>query len=130
MSRIIVFSGPTINSEAIKAILPAAVCLPPAASGDLYRLDVKPEDRILIVDGYFQHRFPVRHKEILWAMRQGALIAGASSLGAVRAAELFPFGVRGIGRVYEMFKRGEVVGDDEVMIAHGGAADEIGRAHV
>jgi hypothetical protein len=61
----------------------------------------------------------VWHKEILWAMTQGIHVFGAASIGALRAAELDTFGMRGIGRVYEAFRDGVLEDDDEVAVLHG-----------
>src|SRR5262249_50627227 len=64
----------------------------------------------------------VWHKEILWAMTQGVPVYGAASMGALRAAELAAFGMRGIGWIFEQFHSGAMVDDDEVTAGHGGAA--------
>ena len=61
----------------------------------------------------------VWHKEILWAMAQGIHVFGAASIGALRAAELDAFGMRGIGRIYEAFRDGVLEDDDEVAVLHG-----------
>ena len=45
-------------------------------------------------------------------------------MGALRAVELEPFGMIGIGRVFEAYRRGFLEGDDEVAVLHGPA--EIG----
>ena len=56
-----------------------------------------------VIDGYFEIVPTVWHKEILWAMQAGIHVYGAASIGALRAAELDVFGMRGIGRIYEGF---------------------------
>jgi hypothetical protein len=61
----------------------------------------------------------VWHKEILWAMARGIHVFGAASIGALRAAELDVFGMRGIGRIYEQFRDGVLEDDDEVAVLHG-----------
>jgi hypothetical protein len=71
---------------------------------------------------------PVWHKEILWAMARGVHVFGAASMGALRAAELHPFGMRGIGRIFEAYSSGELEADDEVAVLHGPA--EVGFAAV
>jgi hypothetical protein len=40
-------------------------------------------------------------------------------MGALRAAELAPFGMIGVGRVFEGYLSGALVDDDEVAVAHG-----------
>ena len=74
-----------------------------------------------IIDGYFEVTPTVWHKEILWAMAQGVHVFGAASIGALRAAELDVFGMKGIGRIYEDFRDGVLDDDDEVAVLHGPA---------
>ncbi len=72
-----------------------------------------------VIDGYFEVTPTVWHKEILWAMTQGIHVFGAASIGALRAAELDVFGMKGIGRIYEDFRDGVLLDDDEVAVLHG-----------
>ena len=74
-----------------------------------------------VIDGYFEVTPTVWHKEILWAMAQGIHVFGAASIGALRAAELDAFGMKGIGRIYEDFRDGVLEDDDEVAVLHGPA---------
>ena len=46
------------------------------------------------------------HKEILFALSEGIDVYGAASMGALRAAELDAFGMRGIGDVYSAYAEG------------------------
>ncbi|MFI0487096.1 TfuA-like protein [Actinomadura sp. 9N215] len=78
-------------------------------------------DVIGIVDGYFHQDRAVRHKEILAVMARGVHVLGASSMGALRAAELDAFGMRGVGRVYRAYRASEIEADDEVALVHGPA---------
>ncbi|MER5904300.1 TfuA-like protein [Streptomyces mirabilis] len=41
---------------------------------------------------------------------------GAASIGALRAAELAPFGMLGVGSIYASYVQGEIDGDDEVAV--------------
>jgi hypothetical protein len=52
-------------------------------------------------------------------MAQGIHVYGAASIGALRAAELDTFGMKGIGRIYQDFRDGVLVDDDEVALLHG-----------
>jgi hypothetical protein len=114
----IVFLGPSLNISEAKAILPDALFLPPIACGDLIQaLELKPK-KIVIIDGYFESCASVWHKEILYAITCGVLVYGASSMGALRAAELSQFGMVGIGRIYEQYQSGELIDDDEVILTH------------
>ena len=126
-----VFLGPSLPLTEAKKILDAQY-LPPASMGDVYRLLRRLQDAgprpldsiaIAIVDGLFEQTPAVWHKEILFALSQGIRVLGASSMGALRAAELAAFGMEGVGEVFEAFHRGELEDDDEVAVAHAPAAD-------
>ena len=79
-----------------------------------------------IIDGYFSGKAAVWHKEILWALSQQIPVFGASSMGALRAAELDTFGMVGIGKVYESYAAGRTEDDDDVAVVH--APVELGSA--
>lgn len=117
----VVFLGPTLPLEEAQRHLQATY-LPPVAQGDVFRVAREEPAAIGIIDGYFESIPPVWHKEILWAMAQGIHVFGASSMGALRAAELARFGMRGIGAIYEAFRSGNLEDDDEVAVAHGDAS--------
>ena len=90
--------GPDASVPDARSVLDA-VYLPPVRQGDVYRTVVRHRPRAVgIIDGYFQPVPSVWHKEILWAMAQGVHVFGSASMGALRAAELAPFGMRGVGR--------------------------------
>jgi len=113
-----VFHGPSVTSEEVAGLLPDAVSRPPVRHGDLLALDHRPGDVVLIIDGVFHATAPVRHKEILRLLAEGVTVLGAASMGALRAAELHPYGMRGVGRIFEMYRDGVIDGDDEVAVAH------------
>lgn len=54
----------------------------------------------------------------MWALSQGIRVYGAASMGALRAAELGPFGMEGVGWIFSAYQRGELTDDDEVAVAH------------
>jgi hypothetical protein len=118
---IVVFVGPSIARGEVTKLLPRSRILPPAAQGDVYRAAQKRPVAIAIIDGYFQRVPAVWHKEILWALTEGIPVFGASSMGALRAAELAPFGMVGMGQVFEAYLNGILEDDDEVAIIHGPA---------
>ncbi|HEY7957095.1 MAG TPA: TfuA-like protein [Polyangia bacterium] len=118
-----VFLGPSLPLDEARAILPSAIYLPPVAMGDMFRLIRKKPKVVAIIDGFFEQVPSVWHKEILFAMESGARVLGASSMGALRAAELHPFGMEGVGKIFEAFRSGEIEDDDEVAVVHGPAAD-------
>lgn len=115
-----VFTGPTLAVSEARQHL-EAVYLPPAAMGDVYRVALQRPQAIGIIDGYFDSIPSVWHKEILWAMREGVHIFGSASMGALRAAELAAFGMKGVGVIYEWYAQGELEDDDEVAVTHGPA---------
>ncbi len=93
--------------------------LPPAAMGSVYQAAMAGYTLIGIVDGVFGNVPSVWHKEILFAMAHGAIVAGAGSMGALRAAELWQYGMVGLGRTYRLYRRGALADDDEVCLLHG-----------
>jgi hypothetical protein len=101
---------------------------PPVRQGDLYLAALSAPAIIGVVDGYFEIVPTVWHKEILWAMAQGIHVYGAASIGALRAAELTDFGMKGIGHIYRQFRTGQLTDDDEVAVLHGPA--EIGYLQI
>jgi hypothetical protein len=117
MSEAYVFLGPTLPESGAKAELDA-VYLPPVSAGDVARLGRNRPRAVGIVDGYFEHVPAVWHKEIMWIMAQGVHVFGGAGLGALRAAELDTFGMRGVGRVYQAIKDGTLERDDEVAVAY------------
>ena len=121
-----VFLGPSLPLAAARALCPA-VYLPPVRLGDVHRcVAFGGATAIAIIDGYFERVPAVWHKEILWALANGIAVAGASSMGALRAAELAPFGMIGVGCIFEAYRRGVFPGfegepfedDDEVAVVH------------
>ncbi|ODR88285.1 TfuA-like protein [Sinorhizobium alkalisoli] len=119
---ILVFLGPTLRLAEAEAVLDA-VYLQPAAQGDMLLAThaFRPRAMVLI-DGQFEDRPAVRHKEILWAMAQGIAVIGAASMGALRAAELNAFGMVGVGLIYRWYRRWQLAPDDAVAV-HSGPAE-------
>ena len=115
---IYVFTGPTISAEDARKELRAEY-LPPVSEGDVYRVTLKKPAAIGIIDGYFENVPSVWHKEILYALSRGVHVFGASSMGALRAAELAAFGMEGIGAIFQAYRDGHLEDDDEVAVTHG-----------
>src|SRR4051795_6166004 len=111
MRRYVVFVGPSLPRAEVAALLPDAEIRPPVRHGDLLRLDVGAEDAVLIIDGLFLQTASVRHREIMYLLQRGVTVAGSSSMGALRAAELWPYGMRGFGEVFRLYRDGEIDGD-------------------
>jgi hypothetical protein len=117
----VIFVGPTLPPRLRPANQPLWDWRPPVRQGELYRAALARPQAIGIIDGYFEVVPTVWHKEILWAMAAGIHVFGAASIGALRAAELDTFGMRGIGHIYEDFRDGVLEDDDEVAVLHGPA---------
>ncbi|MFO1050370.1 MAG: TfuA-like protein [Geminicoccaceae bacterium] len=116
--KAVVFAGPSVPADEIRARLGAEI-LPPAALGDLLRVARAGARMVVLIDGVFERALPVWHKEILWALGQGVHVWGGASMGALRAAELHAFGMRGVGRIFEGYRDGTLEADDEVAVLHG-----------
>lgn len=117
----IVFAGPTIPISDVQRILTDAETRPPARAGDVYAACRDGATAIGLIDGFFEGVPSVWHKEILWALDQGIAVYGASSMGALRAAELHAFGMVGVGAIFEAYRDGLFEDDDEVALRHGPA---------
>ncbi len=124
--QIFIFTGPTISPDIAQQHLDA-VYLPPVKLGDVYRISELFEPRFIgIIDGYFNQVPAVWHKEILQAISQGIRLFGASSMGALRAAELDQLGMTGCGEIYQAYKSGVLPpftdeafeDEDEVAVIH------------
>lgn len=118
-SKVVIFSGPTISKKAIEDKM-SAIVLGPVAQGDVLKAYKKfRPTHMAIIDGYYENVPSVWHKEILYVMSQGVKLYGAASMGALRSAELQMFGMKGIGKIFNMYHGGEIEDDDEVAVLHG-----------
>lgn len=115
---IYIFLGPTLSVQTAQQYLPDAHYLPPIQCGDLLALLPQNPKIILMIDGIFESAAAIWHKEILYCMERGVQIYGASSMGALRAAELSAFGMKGEGVVYQQYQQGTLTDDDEVAVLH------------
>lgn len=115
--EIVVFLGPSLPAEEARRILDARY-LSPVQCGDVLRVRRLKPRVIAIIDGLFESVAAVWHKEILLALDDGIEVFGASSMGALRAAELAPFGMVGVGRIFEAYRDGLYTDDDEVALLH------------
>lgn len=113
----IVFLGPSLAREEAELILPADYRAP-AGQGDIFRACAERPTAIALIDGIFKDAPTARHREILWAMSQGIPVFGASSMGALRAAELSGHGMIGVGLIYRWYRRFALLPDDAVAVTH------------
>lgn len=114
-ARAVVFLGPTLGRDEARALLDADY-RPPAAQGDVYRAARDGARAIALIDGVFERAPAVWHKEVLWALSEGVHVWGASSMGALRAAELHGFGMVGVGEVFRAYRDGSLDADDAVAV--------------
>lgn len=115
--KVVVFLGPTLSVGDARRQLDA-MYLTPAGNGDIVRAVIDHAPGVIaLIDGVFAQSPAVRHKEILWAMSRGVRVYGASSMGAVRAAELTEHGMRGYGMVFRWYRRTALADDADVAVA-------------
>ena len=115
-----VFLGPSLDVLTAQQYLAEAYYHPPIQCGDIIRLLRLPLQKIIIIDGLYEQVPAVWHKEILLALDKGIEVYGAASMGALRAAELYHYGMIGIGWVFEAFRTHQLTDDDEVAVLHQG----------
>ena len=79
--------------------------------------------RIAIIDGAIDlpSRLPLHELRGSLALSRVKLFGGAS-MGAVQAAQLESAGMRGVGRVFRLLRRGYLSSPDEVYVLHAPAA--------
>ncbi len=116
MRETVIFLGPTLDLAAARRILDAEY-LPPIKRGDLARLGSGVKN-VGIIDGEFFQSLAVSPREVLAVLDRGIKVYGSSSMGALRAAETFPYGVIGVGKIFEWYRDGKVDSDDEVAVTY------------
>ncbi len=118
-SKVVVFLGPSLPLRDAKKHLQADY-RPPARQGDVFRaLETRP-DVIVLIDGVFESAPSIWHHELLAAHASGVTLLGASSMGALRAAEL-PGVITPIGEIARHFVTGEWNDDAAVALLHADA---------
>src|SRR5579884_3673853 len=115
--RPVVFLGSSLAVKDAARILDADY-RPPIKRGDIDALLDDPPPAIGIIDGEFFQSLAISPKEILHALEKNVPTYGASSMGALRAVELAPYGMIGIGTVYEHYRTCAVDADDEVAVTY------------
>ncbi|MBF6438343.1 TfuA-like protein [Nocardia cyriacigeorgica] len=91
---------------------------PPIKHGDLFGSTLGAEETIVVIDGLYHQNPALRHKEYLHALAIGARLIGASSIGAIRGAELSRFGMEVVGVVGRWYQQGDIDSDADVAVAH------------
>ena len=115
--RPIVFAGPSLHGLQLPTDRDFELA-PPAGCGDLLRAARRGHSVIGLIDGTLESGPAVWHKEILFALASGCTVMGASSMGAIRAAECAAFGMIGIGQVFDDFLTGRRTADADVALIH------------
>jgi hypothetical protein len=113
----VVYVGSTLTADEVRRLLPGAIVRPPARRLDLYRARALGASTLVLIDGVFFQQLAVSPREVLDVLADGARVLGASSMGALRAAECWPCGMIGKGVIYRLFKRGALDSDDEVAVS-------------
>lgn len=118
MNNIVIYTGLSICFDEAKSILDADY-QPPIKRGDVDNLLNNRDDvKIIgIIDGVFHQSPAVSHKEILRALKDNITVVGGASMGALRACELYPYGMIGIGNIFEDYKNGTIESDDDVAVS-------------
>lgn len=123
--RLIAYLGPSLRREDLPGVRQLArregVDLdvrPPIVRGDLLGiLKAEPEEtRVLMLDGEFGQQLSVSVTEVREYLGTGRYLAGASSMGALRAVECAILGMRAHGWVAARYRDGTIRADDEVAL--------------
>lgn len=109
-----VFAGPSLPASDRPAF-PGVTYRAPAARGDVADA-ARTSDAILLIDGVFHHDIAPSPREVADACARVRMI-GASSMGALRAAECAPFGMLAVGVIAGWYRSERIDGDDEVAVA-------------
>jgi hypothetical protein len=113
----VVYVGPTLAEQEVREALPGAEIRPPVRRGDLYRDRMLRYSVFVVIDGVFHQHDALPPREVIDVLGDGAWVVGASSMGALRAAECWPVGMQGVGSIYRLFRRGALGSDDEVAVS-------------
>ncbi|MGA9585848.1 MAG: TfuA-like protein [Terracidiphilus sp.] len=116
MSDTIVYLGPTLDRSIAQSCLDATY-LPPIKRGDLSTLPHGIQI-VGIIDGVFHQSLAVSPKEVIALLDRGVRVYGASSIGALRAAETHTYGMIGVGEIFQMYRDCVIDADDEVAVAY------------
>ncbi len=112
-ARLGIFCGPSLPPED-RLAADGVAYLPPAGRGDVERAAAE-FDAVLLIDGVFHQDLAPSPKECYRAV-QIARCFGASSMGALRAAECRPYGFVPLGAIARWYVEAVVDGDDEVAV--------------
>lgn len=120
-NKVLVYVGPSLDSEEVLERIPDVVIRPPAKQSDLISdlLQFEPT-HILLIDGEFSQALSVWQKEIIYALQIPGVKAvyGSASMGALRAADLADYGMIGAGRIFRWYDEGVITDESEVSVLY------------
>lgn len=111
--KLAVFAGPSLP-PADRIAHSGLTYLPPAGRGHMLQA-AQQYDAVLLIDGVFHQDLAPAPKEVYAATRCAQLF-GASSMGALRAAECARYGMVPLGIIARWYTSGFIDGDDEVAL--------------
>jgi hypothetical protein len=128
MKRACVFVGPALAG---RAEFQGIDLLPPASQGTVAAALEAGYTRIGIVDGEIESSGRLTLRELRGALRVPDVeLVGGASAGAIWAARLQAAGMRGIGRVFRLFRRQIITELEDVYVVHASAALQYRRLSV
>ncbi len=119
MKRWIAFVGPTMSHREARKF--GCEVRGPARQGDVWRALVGRPRALVLIDGVFESQPSVWHHELRAALASGVAVFGASSMGALRAAELWREGMIGVGEIFRAYRDGKRIDDADVALLHADA---------
>lgn len=114
MAKIKVYSLLSLDGDTIHSLLPGCDVAPPVGRGDITSDIRSGYQLIVVIDGRFHQSAAVSCDEIMDALRCGVVVVGAASMGALRAAELWQYGMIGVGKIFEHIRDATIFRDDFV----------------
>ncbi|MFD8394435.1 TfuA-like protein [Streptomyces sp. NPDC059680] len=112
-ARPIVFGAASVH-PLDPAVLAGVELRPPVRRGDLAPLLDRRPGTVVLIDGLFGGSMAVTPTECRELLDAGWTMVGASSMGALRAADLWPLGAIGIGDVFTLYRLGALTSDADV----------------
>lgn len=113
----IVFGGPSL-SEVPAGTRARLDVRPPVRCGDFNPLlEESHPGTVVIIDGVFNSSLAITPTECRHLLQRGWRLIGASSMGALRASDLWSVGMIGIGDVFTLYRLGVLRSDADVAVA-------------
>jgi len=115
--RPIVFGGPSLSEVAAEKRERLDI-RPPVRCGDFAPLlEEAHPGTVVIIDGVFNSSLAVTPTECRQLLERGWRLIGASSMGALRAGDLWSVGMIGVGEVFTLYRLGVLRSDADVAVA-------------